>query len=308
MSHGYRYVIGVLVLVLLLGPSAAAGAPPDQGGTYTVQRGDTLAKIAARMGVSVADLVQINGLGNTNYVYIGQRLMAPSAGSPASAAVTNDVVATSALGGALAADPAAVAASDAASTDATAADATAAANGTYIVRPGDTLAKIAARYRTTIATLMRLNRIKNANRIYVGQRLIVPGATGTTPKPNPNPSPSASGKWIDVSIGQQRLTAYEGQTVVFSALISSGVAGHRTPIGRFAIRTKLSAQTMSGPGYWLPNVPWVMYFAGANAIHGTYWHHNFGHPMSHGCINMTTADASWMYHWASIGTPVVVHG
>jgi lipoprotein-anchoring transpeptidase ErfK/SrfK len=64
---------------------------------------------------------------------------------------------------------------------------------------------------------------------------------------------------------------------------------------------------MTGPGYNLPNVPYVMYFYGANAIHGTYWHNNFGHPMSHGCINLRTGDAAWLYSWASIGTPVVVH-
>jgi lipoprotein-anchoring transpeptidase ErfK/SrfK len=64
---------------------------------------------------------------------------------------------------------------------------------------------------------------------------------------------------------------------------------------------------MTGPGYNLPNVPWVMYFAGANAIHGAYWHNNFGRPMSHGCVNMRISEAQWLYNWASIGTPVVVH-
>jgi lipoprotein-anchoring transpeptidase ErfK/SrfK len=64
---------------------------------------------------------------------------------------------------------------------------------------------------------------------------------------------------------------------------------------------------MSGPGYWLPNVPYVMYFFGAYAIHGTYWHNNFGRPMSHGCINLSTPAAAWLFSWASIGTPVVTH-
>ena len=64
----------------------------------------------------------------------------------------------------------------------------------------------------------------------------------------------------------------------------------------------------SGADYYnLPGVPWVMYFAGANAIHGTYWHHNFGTPMSHGCINLTIDDAKWFYDWAEIGTPVILH-
>ena len=62
---------------------------------------------------------------------------------------------------------------------------------------------------------------------------------------------------------------------------------------------------MTGPGYYLPNVPYVMYFlAGATRHTGTYWHHNFGHPMSHGCVNLPTPAAQWMYNWASMGTTV----
>ena len=57
----------------------------------------------------------------------------------------------------------------------------------------------------------------------------------------------------------------------------------------------------------LPNVPYTMYFYKGYGIHGTYWHHNFGHPMSHGCVNMRTSDAAWLFNWASVGTPVVTH-
>jgi len=82
-------------------------------------------------------------------------------------------------------------------------------------------------------------------------------------------------------------------------------------VGHYKIYMKIPSQTMSGgvgaEAYYLPNVPWVMYFAGANAIHGTYWHHNFGHPMSHGCVNLTIDDAKWFYNWAEIGTPVITH-
>jgi lipoprotein-anchoring transpeptidase ErfK/SrfK len=90
-------------------------------------------------------------------------------------------------------------------------------------------------------------------------------------------------------------------------LVSTGVAGWRTAVGEFAIRAKVNSQTMSGPGYYLPNVQYVMYFYGAVAIHGTYWHDNFGHPMSHGCVNLPMDAAGWLYKWASIGTPVVSH-
>ena len=94
--------------------------------------------------------------------------------------------------------------------------------GVYIVQAGDTLAKIAARYHTTIAALMRLNGIKNPDRIWVGQRLQVGGSSGGTTPPGSVKPPVAggSGRWIDVNLSGQRLTAYQGNTPVFSTLIS----------------------------------------------------------------------------------------
>jgi lipoprotein-anchoring transpeptidase ErfK/SrfK len=64
---------------------------------------------------------------------------------------------------------------------------------------------------------------------------------------------------------------------------------------------------MAGPGYYLPDVPYTMYFYRGYGIHGTYWHSNFGTPMSHGCVNMQTDEAGWMFNWASVGTLVNVH-
>jgi len=117
-----------------------------------------------------------------------------------------------------------------------------------------------------------------------------------------------SGKWIDVSLSRQRLTAYVGTSAVYSTLISSGLKYYPTPTGHFQVLYKLQAQRMTGPGYDLPGVPWVMYFTyGGHAIHGTYWHKNFGRPMSHGCLNLPTPVASWLYVWAGVGTPVYVH-
>ena len=59
--------------------------------------------------------------------------------------------------------------------------------------------------------------------------------------------------------------------------------------------------------YDLANVPYVMYFHEGYGLHGTYWHNNFGTPMSHGCVNLSTGDAGWFYNWASVGTKVVTH-
>jgi lipoprotein-anchoring transpeptidase ErfK/SrfK len=120
--------------------------------------------------------------------------------------------------------------------------------------------------------------------------------------------PGAGGeRWIDVDISSQSLTAYEGSTPVRTFIVSTGTAAHPTVLGRYRIYVKLRYDDMSGPGYYLPNVPYTMYFYQGYAIHGTYWHHNFGTPMSHGCINMSIPDSEWMFYFSSVGTLVNIH-
>ena len=177
----------------------------------------------------------------------------------------------------------------------------------YVVKEGDTLGLIARKHGITIAALKKANNLK-ADRIYVGQKLRIPVKAASQKKqPTSNFRGPNAYKWIEVDISRQRLFAHENGQVVFTTLVSTGVAGHRTPLGQFRIWAKVRRQTMSGPGYNLPNVQWVMYFAGENAIHGTYWHNNFGRPMSHGCVNVTNKAARWLYNWAPKGTIVVVH-
>lgn len=134
----------------------------------------------------------------------------------------------------------------------------------------------------------------------------------STPTPTPRPTKvpadrSASGKWIEVDLSKQRLYAHEGQETVLTAVVSTGTRYYPTVTGRFRIYLKYRSAPMSGPGYYLPNVPYTMYFYGSYAIHGTYWHNNFGRPMSHGCVNMKTPEARWLFNWAPKGTLVVVH-
>lgn len=114
-------------------------------------------------------------------------------------------------------------------------------------------------------------------------------------------------RWIDIDISEQRLAAYEGDTRVLSAAVSTGRPGMPTPLGEFRIYRRVPAQAMGGPDYYLPNVQYVAYFYRDYAIHATYWHDNFGQPVSHGCVNMRTADARWLYEWAPVGTLVRVH-
>jgi lipoprotein-anchoring transpeptidase ErfK/SrfK len=122
----------------------------------------------------------------------------------------------------------------------------------------------------------------------------------------------AAAKAIVVDIGDQWLYAYEDGQQVFAAPISTGRDGFNTPIGNFAVYSKLKSQTMSGTingeYYNVPNVPSVMYIFGGVAIHGTYWHNQFGTGVrrSHGCINLPLDSAAWLYGWAPMGTPVTV--
>ena len=124
------------------------------------------------------------------------------------------------------------------------------------------------------------------------------------------------GAWkeVVVSISAQTMWAYEEGEMVMSSLVSTGTAEvpeTTTPIGHHAVIAKFDAQTMegtiSGEHYRVEDVPYVMYFDNnGNAIHGTYWHSNFGAPMSHGCINLPMDIAAWMYGWADMGTAVSV--
>lgn len=116
-------------------------------------------------------------------------------------------------------------------------------------------------------------------------------------------NPSGQEKWIDVNLDTQTLTAYEGDKIYMQYQISSGL-WNSTPKGTFEIWYKTRNQTMKGGSkelgtyYNLPNVPYNMYFYQGNAIHGAYWHHNWGHPMSHGCINEPVDKAAQIFEWA----------
>jgi lipoprotein-anchoring transpeptidase ErfK/SrfK len=88
--------------------------------------------------------------------------------------------------------------------------------------------------------------------------------------------------------------------------VSTGLPGTPTVQGEFNIYSKIPSQTMYGPGYYLPNVEYVMYFYQGYSIHSTYWHNNFGQPMSHGCVNLPPEAAQWFYSFAQVGTTVRV--
>jgi lipoprotein-anchoring transpeptidase ErfK/SrfK len=140
-----------------------------------------------------------------------------------------------------------------------------------------------------------------------------PTATNTyEPEPTEEvyvqPTAYVSGeKWIDIDLSAQMLYAYEGNTVVGAFLVSTGTSATPTVTGKYHVYVKYVYTDMAGPGYYLPDVPYTMYFYDGYGIHGTYWHSNFGTPMSHGCVNMETSDAEWLFYWAYVGILVNIH-
>lgn len=167
----------------------------------------------------------------------------------------------------------------------------------------------------------------NATGIYNNQPLHVPNIS-LSQNENVNPvlgiKTSRGEKHIYVNLETQTLSAYEGKNLYIKTFISSGLWG-KTPKGEYTIWSKFRATRMSGGSgadyYDLPNVPYVMFFSNDNvpaslgfSLHGTYWHNNFGHAMSHGCVNMRTADAAKVFEWADApingnkGTKITIYG
>ncbi len=104
-----------------------------------------------------------------------------------------------------------------------------------------------------------------------------------------------------MELTSQRLFAYEGTTLVRQFLISSGAPQTPTKTGLFRIYAKNKSHNMASQGYDVPAVPYVLFYDGDFALHGAYWHNDFGFPVSHGCINLRVEDARWLFDWASVG-------
>jgi lipoprotein-anchoring transpeptidase ErfK/SrfK len=113
-------------------------------------------------------------------------------------------------------------------------------------------------------------------------------------------------RWLQVDLSSQRLIAWEGSTPVYAVIVSTGKAATPTVTGVFEVQSMHRVTRMRGADYDVPDVPWTMYYYRGYAIHGAYWHHNFGTPVSHGCVNVAVDHAEWFFNWADVGTPVVV--
>ncbi len=196
--------------------------------------------------------------------------------------------------------------------------------GSYTVKPGDTLAKIAAATGTTMQAIIQANGIKNPDLIRTGQVLAIPGgqtasaaakpaAKPAAPAPPPVPVP-AGGTGFVVSISRQRCYLFQGGALTDAWACSTARTGYWTRIGNFSVQTKLPKAYGSRWGFWMPYWLGIYYSGGSeNGIHGLPfnaktgfkdWGNKIGTPISFGCIVLQDAAAQKLYNVAYIGMPV----
>ena len=302
--NNYNIYAGQTLIIPVPGAPAIPVVPPANSGgtpniTHIVQPGETLFLIGLRYGLLWTRIQAANGLPSER-VYAGQSLIIPvGKASRPTEMPAPEPTATAA------AEPPAETATPAATEDA--ATATPPAGTTHMVQHGETLFSIGLKYDLLWTTIQKANGLPDAT-IYSGQQLFIPASNAGygLPAVVAPPPPPGTGRRFLVVLSEQRLYAYDNDQMVRSTLISSGVSQYPTVTGTFYIYLRYASARMIGPGYDLPNVPYVMYFYQSYGLHGTYWHSNFGHPMSHGCVNMPTSEAEWAYNWSTYGTPVII--
>jgi lipoprotein-anchoring transpeptidase ErfK/SrfK len=177
----------------------------------------------------------------------------------------------------------------------------------HVVEQGQELGLIAQLYGVSLDSIVQFNDLDNPNLLFVGQELTIPAGGVYYPSAeDAPPAPLATGKSIVVSTRSQRIYAYENGQLVHSHLTSTGLPDTPTVLGDYNIYVKYRATDMRGADYFLPQVPFTMYFYQGYGIHGTYWHNSFGRPMSHGCVNLPVEEAEWFFNFAEVGTLVRV--
>jgi LysM repeat protein len=262
----------------------AQAAPEPERITHIVANGESLGRIAERYNMSINALASLNNISNPNLIYRGQELVIiPGSGIPEAPLNTVDERGRFY------------------------------SSVTHLVQPGETLESISSHYSIAPTQIMQANQLAADALITVGEPLIIPGAAplpgvdySFVTAPNAPEARIGRGREVIVDLSDQRIYAYLDGVLVRSVIVSTGLPATPTVQGNFTVQRKYSAQTMSGPGYHLPGVPWVVYFYAGYALHGTYWHDNFGQPMSHGCVNLPTPEAAWFYNFVQIGTPIHV--
>ncbi len=288
----------------------------NQAVTHIVQPGELLGNIASRYDVSTTALVQANNVTNPSLLYVGQVLTIPgpeeslqpqavvtepdSSGSTIYVVQRGDTLFRIALNNAVTVD-ALMQANHLT-------DASNLLVGQVLQISTADVIDVAAVQPAAVAE--ELQGSNPEAEVAVTETTAETAVTLTPelllPTPEAPPPTTMLDKEILIDLSQQALYAYKNGNLLRSFVISSGLPATPTVLGTYDTYLRYDSQRMYGPGYDLPGVPWVQYFYLGYAIHGTYWHNNFGQPMSHGCINMRPGEAKWLYDWAPMGITVTV--
>jgi LysM repeat protein len=268
---------------LIIPTAYAPTAPAEAGATHTVQAGENLYRIALRYGVTVRALAELNGLYNPDQVRAGQQLTIPGSATSSSVSYQPQHAST-----------------------------------THTVQRGETLSSIAHRYSVSLWTLIQVNSISNAALIVPGQTLVIPNRSSlaSTSASSQSAGSNRSGqKSIVIDLSEQRMATFQGDTQIHSFVVSTGMPGASTAPGTYQVLDKYpnayaSTWSLQMP-YWLG-----IYWAGSleNGIHALpilpngqrLWEGYLGTPVSYGCVILSTQDARTLYHWAEVGTPVII--
>lgn len=188
--------------------------------------------------------------------------------------------------------------------------------GTTNVRtaPGSSAPVTGQRYRFEVVQVFDRAEAEGVLWVMIGPDAWVAAkdVAAVTPDPVP-PEGVDTDRWISINLFEQTLAVYEQGKLVFATMVSTGLRGWWTQPGTFQVYARLERDDMSGAFeadrsdyYLLQNVPWVLYYDKARAMHGAYWHNGYGYARSHGCVNLSPTDAHWLFNWAQEGTYVHV--
>lgn len=271
--------------------TAARGRTAASGdATYVIAAGDTLYAIAGRLGVDVEDLKRWNGLPVDGSIRAGDTLVVQRDAPEDSASRAGER------------------GRDAAATDRRpAGTGGAGTTRTHTVAAGETLSSIAAAYGVSANELSRLNALADADTLRPGQDLAVPA-------PGAGPAAATGDKRIEIDVSEQRMYVWQGETLVWNFVVSTGLPGYPTRRGTFEVQSRIPNAWSTAWQLWMPH--WLgIYWAGGseNGIHALpivngqrLWGGYLGSPISYGCVVLGTEDAELLYEWADIGTPVVI--
>ena len=265
---------------LVIPDGDAPAVPEGVGATHVVAAGENLFRIALRYGTTVQALAELNGIYNPAHVYVGQTLRIP--GSPTAPTVAYQPKH---------------------------------ASTTHTVQPGETLSVIAMRYGVPLWTLIQTNSISSPSHIIPGQTLEIPNTGSLAPASTPVPSGATGEKQIVIDLSEQHLYAYQGETLVYSFVASTGKPGLGTRTGTFRVLDKIPNAYASTWGLQMPH--WLgIYWAGSmeNGIHALpilasgqrLWAGYLGTPISYGCVVLGVEEARMLYEWAEVGVPVMI--